>query len=274
LISDWSFRSSGSNGIRESVSSKVLKKWKPSLTSLRRRLRAINAVSAYNRIASNYDCTLASNPLARIDERVVHRLLNRLSFTHKVVADYGCGTGRYFSSIAACGPARFIGMDVSSGMLASFAARQPDVELIHIRSKVLPLPDGEVDILLSNLVLGYVKDLPGLFAEWNRILGVQADLVLTDVHPVAASGDFRRIFRIGKRNREIKSFVHFEETIASEAGRFGFRLMRREEGCLTEDLREVYERQGAGHVFEATLGLPMILGLHFTRGAKTVQMED
>ena len=106
-----------------------------------------------------------------------------------VVLDLGCGAGTDLLIAAQMvGPqGHVIGVDMTPGMLkrAMASAREMGVagrvELHESLIESLPLPDGEVDIVISNGVIDLVPDKDAVFAEIDRVLKPGGRLQFADV---------------------------------------------------------------------------------------------
>jgi SAM-dependent methyltransferase len=91
------------------------------------------------------------------------------------VVDVGCGRGQYLARLAAHGMARFpVGMDLSTGMLASVRRRWPDgvaaPALVNADAERLPVRDDVADVALAMHMLYHVPDIPQAIAELRRIV--------------------------------------------------------------------------------------------------------
>ena len=87
--------------------------------------------------------------------------------------DLGCGTGALCAAILdRCEPAAVIGVEPSAGFLetarANLGAR---AELRQGDASAIPLADGEVDTVVSALVLNFIPDPAGAFREMARVAG-------------------------------------------------------------------------------------------------------
>ena len=106
-----------------------------------------------------------------------------------VVLDLGCGAGTDLLIAAQMtGPSgRVIGVDMTPSMLkvAAASARQMGladrVELHESLIEHLPLPNGEVDIVISNGVIDLVPDKEAVFDEIDRVLKPGGRLQFADV---------------------------------------------------------------------------------------------
>ncbi len=105
------------------------------------------------------------------------------------VLDLGCGAGTDLLIAAEMvGPeGHVIGVDLTPGMLklAMASAREMGVadrvELHESLIESLPLPDAEVDIVISNGVIDLVPDKDAVFAEIDRVLKPGGRLQFADV---------------------------------------------------------------------------------------------
>ena len=106
-----------------------------------------------------------------------------------VVLDLGCGAGTDLLIAAQMvGPSgHVIGVDMTPSMLrvAAASAREMGiadrVELHESLIESLPLPDHEVDIVISNGVIDLVPDKDAVFAEIDRVLKPGGRIQLADV---------------------------------------------------------------------------------------------
>jgi malonyl-CoA O-methyltransferase len=139
---------------------------------------------AFSRAATHYD------EAAALQREVGERLAESLGYyedkalgarTPQVVLDVGCGTGHGSALLQARWPkARVVGLDLAPGMaheahrrlgvrrgLFDFARRP---SFVCADAAALPLREGSVDVLFSNLCLQWIDDLPGVFAGFRRVL--------------------------------------------------------------------------------------------------------
>ncbi len=106
----------------------------------------------------------------------------------QTVLDLGCGAGTDLLIAAQmAGPAgRIIGVDMTPTMLrrardSAAAMGLTNVELHESLIETLPLPDGCVDVVISNGVIDLVPDKDAVFSEVDRVLRPGGRLQLADV---------------------------------------------------------------------------------------------
>lgn len=110
--------------------------------------------------------------IGRWSRRVAPVFLSWLSIpTSRRWLDVGCGTGALCAEILRHGlPAALTGVDPSAGFLSVARQRLPtSLRLLVGSASSIPLRDGEVDVVVSGLVLNFIADLPRGLAEMVRV---------------------------------------------------------------------------------------------------------
>jgi ubiquinone/menaquinone biosynthesis C-methylase UbiE len=72
----------------------------------------------------------------------------------------------------------------------------------------LGFPDASVDLIVSSLMLGHVREVEGELREWRRILRAGGAIVYTDFHPAALQAGAKRTFAHQGRTFEVESHCH------------------------------------------------------------------
>ena len=152
---------------------------------------------AFSRSAAQYDSAAALQREVgdRLGESLDYYALDpsRAQATPSVVLDVGSGTGRMALAMQARWPkARLVALDLALPMLRTTPragamrrlfdrARAPHPVCADARA--LPIADASVDVLLSNLCLQWVDDLPAVFAGFRRVLRPGGLLLLSTFGP-------------------------------------------------------------------------------------------
>jgi SAM-dependent methyltransferase len=140
----------------------------------------VGTVDGYRVWSRTYDDP--GNAAFDLDTPVVKEIVDGLPAG--VALDAACGTGRLSQDLADRGH-RVIGVDSSPEMLALARDRVPNGEFRLGDLTRLPVPSGDVDLVVCGLALSHVPDLDAAIAEFARVLRPGGHLVITDMHPEA-----------------------------------------------------------------------------------------
>ncbi|WP_439378613.1 methyltransferase domain-containing protein [Amycolatopsis lexingtonensis] len=101
------------------------------------------------------------------------------------VLDAGCGSGPLFAALRDQG-AVVSGFDQSAGMVGLARERLGDDADLRVAdlAEPLPFPDGEFDLVLSSLVLHYLRDWAPPLGELKRVLKPGGRLIASVNHPL------------------------------------------------------------------------------------------
>jgi malonyl-CoA O-methyltransferase len=157
----------------------------------------------FDRAAGSYDAAAVLHTAVRED------LLARLELTRlapRVVLDLGCGTGHASRALKRRYPeARVLALDAAPGMLGA-ARRQKSWRYPFLRvcadAALLPLADGSVDLIVSNLLLQWCS-ADDVFAECRRVLKPAGLFCFTTLGP-----DTLRELRAAWRQVDSRTHVH------------------------------------------------------------------
>jgi len=132
-----------------------------------------------------------------IVREVGRRLIDRLEVIRldpRRIVDVGCGSAGTRAGLLARFPrARWLGLDLSAAMLAAAARasvlsrllpwRASRAQLACADAAALPLADGSVDLVFSNLMLQLAPAAAHCFPEWLRVLRVDGLLLFSCFGP-------------------------------------------------------------------------------------------
>ena len=130
---------------------------------------------AFSRAAGSYSAA------AELQREVESRLFESLEYLGEQVpadiVDLGSGPGTAAVELRRRWPkARVVAIDLALPMLRQVAPKrgwnplQRPIDRVCADARALPLADGSVDLIFSNLCLQWVEDLDALFAGFRRVL--------------------------------------------------------------------------------------------------------
>jgi len=153
------------------------------------------AEKAYDKLAEFYH-------KKRLKGKTFNQLIERpASFAllgnvkRKKVLDAGCGSGIYSNLLAKKG-AKVSGLELSKEMLdiAKDYCKYYKIDFKQGSIDNIPYKNNSFDIILSSLVIHYLKNPEKAFKEFNRVLKKNGTLVFSTHHPVfAAMHDLKKV---------------------------------------------------------------------------------
>src|SRR4029077_20801495 len=120
----------------------------------------------------------------RRHEVVYERLASRCAGLD--VLEAGCGEG-YGADLIAGVARRVIGLDYDESAVAHVRARYPRVEMRHGNLAELPLPDGDVDVVVNFQVIEHLWDQGQFVAECFRVLRPAGALLVSTPNRITFS---------------------------------------------------------------------------------------
>jgi SAM-dependent methyltransferase len=210
--------------------------------------------ASYDGIAGKYAETVDTKPWNAYYERPA--LISLLpSLENARVLDAGCGSGWYAEYLLSHGAA-VTAVDLNSEFVALTLVRVGDRARVQQADLSCPFgfaEDGEFDVILSALVLHYLRDWHPVLCEFRRVLKPHGTLVFSTHHPFMDWNLFNKddYFAIELLEDDWKigkvSFYRRPLTVISQdLDRAGFCIERILEPQPTEDFRredpEGYER--------------------------------
>lgn len=161
---------------------------------------------SFDRAATTYDAAAVLH--AEVRANLLGRL-DLMALAPRVVLDAGAGTGHVSRALIRRYPkARVIALDSSPRMLHAAARQQSWLRRfarVCADAERLPLADGSVDLILSNLMLQWCNP-DSVFSEFRRVLAPQGLLSFTTLGP-----DTLRELRSAWR--EVDSYTHVNQFI-------------------------------------------------------------
>jgi SAM-dependent methyltransferase len=124
-----------------------------------------------------FGSTGGSHPLGRFtDQRetygplVVEQLVRNLADL-QVVVDIGAGSGRDLDIVRRLHPqAKLIAVEGGTEYAHALAGKADEIHVANIERDVLPLADGQADLIIANQVLEHTKEIFWIFHEVSRSL--------------------------------------------------------------------------------------------------------
>ncbi|NLI79936.1 MAG: class I SAM-dependent methyltransferase [Candidatus Riflebacteria bacterium] len=142
------------------------------------------------------------------------------------ILEIGCGTGRNTPVLAEIGN-RVTAMDVATGLVWRARAKVPRDTVSYMMADFMrswPVRDCAFDLVVSNLVLEYARDLEAIYREAARVLVPGGRYFLSEFHP------YRQCQRVGAAvglYRDVDpppTFLHHVSDHLSAAMAAGFSL--------------------------------------------------
>lgn len=167
--------------------------------------------ASFDRASAAYD------EAAVLQTEVRGRLLERLDYVRlepAVVLDAGCGTGAALPALMARYPrSRVLALDLAEGMLRQARARRRRwrrPRALCADAAALPLADGSVDLIFSNLMLQWCNDLDAVFREFRRVLSPRGLLSFTSFGPDTLK-ELREAWRAVDEGVHVNRFVDMHD---------------------------------------------------------------
>jgi len=175
------------------------------------RIDAARVRRSFGRAARDYDAS------AVLQARVREQLLERLDLVRLepvVVVDLGAGTGRASRALKdRYRTGEVVAVDLSEGMLGEAARRQRLLRRFRrvcADAAALPLQDGSVDLLFSNLMLQWCNDPDAVFRECRRVLRPGGLLTFTTFGPDTLV-ELRRAWSAADGHTHVNRFIDMHD---------------------------------------------------------------
>ncbi len=197
-------------------------------------MNASSVRTAYTRWAETYDTD--HNLTRDLDQTVTRTML--AARRYRSILEIGCGTGKNTPLLAQIGD-HVHAIDFSEGMLAQASAKGfgPNVTFAAADlTQPWPCTDQSVDLIVCNLVLEHIADLPFVFAEAARMMAPAGHLFISELHPFKQYLGSKATYQRGQEHIEPPAFVHHLSAFFDAADRAGFTLTSLKEWWHDDDL--------------------------------------
>ena len=161
---------------------------------------------AYNQWSDAYDHD--ENRTRDLDQQVTRAVLEGQTFSS--ILELGCGTGKNTLFLAQMGK-HVRALDFSAGMLAQARAK---VSASHVEftqtdlTQRWPVSNEAVELVVCNLVLEHIENLEFIFAEVARVLKLEGQFLLNELHPFRQYAGRKARFQRGTETVKVEAYVH------------------------------------------------------------------
>ncbi|MEO8002377.1 MAG: malonyl-ACP O-methyltransferase BioC [Arenimonas sp.] len=174
---------------------------------------AVSLRRNFGRAASSYA------QVAILQREVENRLIEQLDFLEDRqplrVLDLGCGPGRASGAMKKRWPkAQVIALDAAFPMLKEVPKQTRfwrPIKRVCADASSLPLIDGSVDVIFSNLCLQWVNDLPATLAEFRRVLKPDGLLLFSTFGPDTLLELREAYWQAGEKNPPLSPFAAIQQ---------------------------------------------------------------
>ena len=222
----------------------------------------LSVSAGYERWAQTYDD--GHNPLLALEQRKIASMLPDLA--GKTVLDVACGTGRWFSPLAARGLKQLIATDISRAMLRIAATKvNCPLALIQADCAAIPLKDGGIDFAICSFATGHMSNLDRFAKECSRVLRAGAELFISDLHPEAYSAGWRTSFRDHHGSAEIETIARSGDDVVNTFCSNHFQCIGTYGFCLEESEWPIFVAAGKEKFFAVASELRAVFVCRFRR---------
>jgi malonyl-CoA O-methyltransferase len=221
----------------------------------------VSAVEGHRLWAPVYDSN--PNPLLALEGRIVRGFL--CGVRPERMIDVACGTGRWMLYFRQTGAA-VTGVDSCREMLMQ-AARHDALRnrLILADAQNIPLADEIADLVICSFAASYTGDLGRLMGEIARITAPGGNVVVSDMHHLAAAAGWRRSFKIGVTVYELEHADRSPGEIRAAGEAQRLRLDREEEASFDEEEHAIFARAGKQHLYARVREIPAVWASMWTK---------
>jgi len=189
--------------------------------------------NAYNEWSEIYDSN--TNLTRDLDQQVTREILTGQHFNS--ILELGCGTGKNTVFLAQIGT-HVHALDFSEGMIAKAKEK---VQAENVRFEMADLTkrwnckDGAYDLIVCNLVLEHIQQLPHIFTEAARVLQPGGRFFINELHPFKQYKGTKARFERDTEIVEVNVFIHHISDFTNAASASGLQLVKLNEYWHAED---------------------------------------
>lgn len=193
----------------------------------------MNVQQSYNEWSASYDTD--QNLTRDLDAQITRETLGDMHFDS--ILELGCGTGKNTIFLAQIGT-QVDALDFSEGMIAKAKER---VLAENVRFSMADLTRRwqcqaeSYDLVVCNLVLEHIEDLPFIFSETFRVLRQGGMFLLNELHPFRQYEGKKARFQSESGISEIPAFVHHVSDFVKAASKSNLKLVELNEYWHAED---------------------------------------
>lgn len=193
----------------------------------------MNIQEAYNDWSATYD--LDRNLTRDLDQLITRDTLSHLRC--KSILEIGCGTGKNTALLARIAE-HVLAFDFSEGMIEK-AREKLSLDNVIFAVADITQPwaceDQSIDLVVCNLVLEHIQNLPFIFAEASRVLAATGRFFISELHPFRQYQGTQANFVRDQKKTEIQAFVHHISDFIESAEASGLALQQMRESWHDED---------------------------------------
>jgi ubiquinone/menaquinone biosynthesis C-methylase UbiE len=182
----------------------------------------VSIQAAYTDWSATYDTD--RNLTRDLDQIVTRKILGHLHY--RSILEMGCGTGKNTGFLATIGE-QVLALDFSLGMIQKAKEKDPSDRIQYVvanLTELWPCKDHTVDLIICNLVLEHIQDLPSIFAQTSRTLVGGGQFFICELHPFRQYQGTVANFERAEQKIEIQAFTHHLSDFFNAARQNSFTL--------------------------------------------------
>lgn len=188
---------------------------------------------AYDDWSETYDTD--ENLTRDLDQKVTRKTLSNMHFDS--ILEIGCGTGKNTVFLAQIGNTVHA-VDFSEGMIQK-AKEKVKAENVHFSMMDITqkwnVEDQSFDLVVCNLVLEHIENLPFIFTQTAQVLKENGRLFINELHPFKQYEGKKAKFHRHRETIEVEAFVHHISEFLDAGRKNGLALLELSEHWHEKD---------------------------------------